>query len=762
MVKESSVGRTGAAVAGMVLALGLAGQAHSDNYVTHSSIDPAFASTETNATAFIHHSILTVGDQQFVTYYNDDQFVTVARRSLGSDMWDVYPTSFTAFTVYDAHDVISFGIDGAGYMHLSWGMHGNPLLYAKSDAPVTGAGAITFTGPIEMTGFENTVTYPQFYELPNGDLLFLFREGTSGNGDTYWNRYDAAGGVWSTVHGGAGQTPFFQGTGWRPNYNLYNNHAALDSQGTLHLTWTIRYNGDSPAGFGGFQTNHNIFYARSFDEATTWVRMDGTSYALPISEFGESGDPDTTAEVALTIPEGSSLINQCSMTIDHDDRPVFAMYWAPEAASGNHARQYLMGWYDGVGWNTSQITDYETDYDPDGDGINQRIPESELGNYRMSRPAVMVDDEDRVVVIFSDYHRGQVVTAAWSEDRVNWSFVDLTTEDAGLWEPTVDMELWRRENKAHMFYHPMGRGSVQTAEVLEWDAAAYFDNPPPPPPPVPGPGDVLFADTFEAGLGDPATQSGDYAPASYAAYGPGIDTSREVLRLNRWGTAGSSYVIPSVDFGTPEVAAAGGYMVTLTGVDPVSSGDGSDPDWLGVSLFRPHTGSAPAPVVLQSPYAMLIRDNGGSQVFESGEMVREDVLDPSPPSSYTLRFVIEFMEDTGFGPARASLYFGLAGQSPGSLTRVDVATLPHVALATQYIAIEARNEACTVDELEISMLVPGDVNLDGGVDLSDAVVLIANMGGPGGRSDGDFTLDGRVDLADFAIVQQFFGFGSGE
>jgi len=761
MIGKLSAGRVSAAFGGTAVAICLTSVALGDNYVTRSLIGPAFAATASNATAFIHHSILTVGDQQFVTYYNNYQHVTVARRSLGSDVWDVYPTPFTAFNIYDGHDVISFGIDGAGTMHISWGMHANPLLYAKSNAPVTGSGDITFTGPIPMTGFENAVTYPQFYELPDGDLLFLFREGTSGAGDTYWSRYDVTSGTWSPVHGSPGQTPFFKGTGWSPDYNLYNNHAALDSQGTLHLTWTIRYNGDSPAGFSGFQTNHNIFYARSFDQGSTWVRMDGMPYTLPISEFGENGDPGTTAEVVIPIPEGSSLINQCSMTTDSADRPVFAMYWAPQAASGDHARQYMIGWPEGDVWHTSQITNYETDYDPDGDGVNSPIPESQLGNYFMSRPAVLVDDEDRVVVIFSDYHRGQVVTAAWSEDRVHWDFVDLTSEDAGGWEPTVDMALWRREHKVHMLYHPTGRGYVQAAEVLQWDAAEFFDNPPPPPP-VPKPGDILFVDTFASDtVGDPNAQSGFYAPAAYAEYGPGIDTARGLLRLNRWGAAGSSYILPTANFGTAAAADAGGYMVTLTGVDPVWDGDGSDSDWLGVSLLRPHTGAGSTPVVLDSPYGMLIRDNGGCQVFASARLVREGILDDSPPSTYTLRFVVEFLDSAGFGRARTSLYFGRTGQPLGP-TPADVTMLENVGLATQYVAIEARNKLATVDDITVRMLVPGDANLDSRVDTLDTDVVLGGLGGAGARCDGDFTLDGRIDLADVSVVQQFFGFASGE
>lgn len=628
-----------------------------DNYVTYAPIGPAFASSDTNATAFIHHSILTVGTQQFVTYYNNNENVTVARRTLGDDNWDVYPTSFTAYDVSDGHDVISFGIDGAGYMHLSWGMHNNSLLYAKSTAPVTGSNAIAFTGVIAMTGFENTVCYPQFYELPDGDLLYFFREGGSGDGDSYWDRYDVSAGTWHTVHGGTGQSPFFRGSPWSPDYNLYPNLAAFDSTGTLHLTGTIRYNDDSPTGQSGFQTNHDVFYFRSFDEAVTWVRMDGTPYTLPISEFGENGDPNTAAEVALTIPEGSSLINQCSMTVDADDRPVFAMYWAPEAALGNHARQYMLGWYDGSQWHTSQITNHATDYDPDGDGTNEPIPESQLFNYRMSRPAVLVDDDNRVFVLYSDYHRGGVVTAAWSDDRVHWNFVDLTNEDAGGWEPTVDMVMWQTEHQAHMLYLPTGHNSVETAQVLMWDAAAFIADPPQPP--AVGPGVVLLADTFESTiLGDAATQAGALAPATYTTNGASSDAGNGLLRLNVASSAGSGYVSPLIDLTTAGIASAGGYMVTLTGVDPVVGGDGTSSDWFGVSVLRTNT-SGTDPIVLNSPYAMLLRDDGEAAAFTSGMTVLQQIVDPTPPQAYAQRFVVEYLTNDGTGPARVSSFVSL-------------------------------------------------------------------------------------------------------
>lgn len=52
---------------------------------------------------------------------------------------------------------------------------------------------------------------------------------------------------------------------------------------------------------------------------------------------------------------------------------------------------------------------------------------------------------------------------------------------------------------------------------------------------------------------------------------------------------------------------------------------------------------------------------------------------------------------------------------------------------------------------------PGDVNLDGSVDLADFGVLKAHFGGGARRTGGDLTGDGLVGLADFGLLKQNFG-----
>jgi BNR repeat-containing family member len=183
--------------------------------------------------------------------------------------------------------------------------------------------------------------------------------------------------------------------------------------------------------------------------------MDGTPYALPILE--------STAEVAVPIPENSTLINQTSMAIDKNDRPVVASWWAPGTPQQDYTRQYMLAYYDGSAWQTSQITHRPSESMQDDSTVRD-----------LGRPLVMVDDDNRVIVVMRYDQRNDVVTVGYSEDRQNWNLVDLTTDPLGDWEPTYDAALWNRENKLHLFYQPIDGSTSTPISVLEWDAKAFF------------------------------------------------------------------------------------------------------------------------------------------------------------------------------------------------------------------------------------------------------------------------------------------------
>jgi hypothetical protein len=303
-----------------------------------------------------------------------------------------------------------------------------------------------------MTGREDTVTYPQFLRLPDGDLLFLFREVASGNGDTYMNRYDLQTSTWANVHVSIGtQAPFIKGTGWNPNYNAYLNMPQLGGPDgdDLIVTWCWRYEpvgSDSPAGEDGYQTNNMLAFGRSPDAGQTWRRFNGTPYVLPISRNGESGNPATAAEHIVNIPEGSSLINQASTCLDANDNPVTCTWFAPGAKQvpANHRRQYMVVFRNDHGtpsttddtWDTRQVSQRANN--PTG----TKYTETNVRD--LGRPIVVTDDQDRIIVAYRDDAENNGLTIVHSlpkvddPDRLVWIQVDLTTENLGNYEPIID------------------------------------------------------------------------------------------------------------------------------------------------------------------------------------------------------------------------------------------------------------------------------------------------------------------------------------
>jgi hypothetical protein len=202
-----------------------------------------------NSTSFKIQSLVTVDKFQFIAYYdqgtsNANRNVTIARRDITNpnNLWSITHTNFTSFNSTDAHNVISIGVDGDGYLHMSWGMHNNNLLYTKSTAPVVNNTPMIFVGQATgnsaaintMVGSnETSVTYPNFYSIPGSeDLLFNYRTGSSGDGIYRISKYNTNTKTWS-----------FTNQDWIANtdsrglsYNAYPHNMIYDSSGGLHAS----------------------------------------------------------------------------------------------------------------------------------------------------------------------------------------------------------------------------------------------------------------------------------------------------------------------------------------------------------------------------------------------------------------------------------------------------------------------------------------------------------------------------------------------
>ncbi|MCB9495958.1 MAG: BNR-4 repeat-containing protein [Fibrobacteria bacterium] len=406
-----------------------------------------WARNSVNVPVFRGNSVATLGQTQYTAFYDGDGKVVVAKRALGSTTWETKATQHSG-TVTDAHNTISILPDGDGYLHMSWDMHSSKMRYCKSTTP----GGLDMGAESSPVGtLESNTTYPQFFRLPGGDLLFLYRSGSSGNGDLVINRYDLKTRTWKRIH-----DRLIDGQGARNAYW----QAHLDGQGVLHVSWVWRETAD-------VASNHDMCYARSRDGGLTWEKSDGTRYQIPINA--------STAEYALKIPQNSELINQTSMASDEKSRPYIATYWRD---AGSSVPQYRLVYHDGSTWKTTQISRRTTAFSLSGVGT-KKIP--------ISRPQLMIDasrDSVAAYMVFRDVERGSKVsllaTTNLAGDR--WTVSDLTDTPVDSWEPSFDTDLWNRSRILDLYVQRAGQGDGETSVELEPQPVTILEWIPPTPP----------------------------------------------------------------------------------------------------------------------------------------------------------------------------------------------------------------------------------------------------------------------------------------
>jgi hypothetical protein len=399
-----------------------------------------WAGNSVNTVVFRKNSLVTYQNTQFISYYDAEGFVVIGKRTVGEQTWQLKRTVYKG-NIKDAHNSISIAVDGKGYLHMAWDHHNHPLRYVKSKDPLS----LELTEKMPMTGTdENKLSYPEFYHLPNGDLLFFYRDGGSGNGNMVMNRYDVSTQQWSRI-----QTNLIDGEGKRNAYW----QACVDAKGTIHVSWVWRESPD-------VASNHDMSYAMSKDGGRSWQKSTGEVYQLPIRM--------ATAEVVCPIPQSSELINQTSMTTDVDGNPVIATYWKGK----NNVPQYKLISKSTKGWQVTDLGFRSTDFSLSGAGTKQ-IP--------IARPQVICTGSGKkkqIVLVFRDEERGNKVSIACGslQHKTKWKLIDLTTDGVGAWEPTYDTELWKTKQQLHLFVQQVtqadAEGVVKTVpqmvRVVEW------------------------------------------------------------------------------------------------------------------------------------------------------------------------------------------------------------------------------------------------------------------------------------------------------
>jgi hypothetical protein len=284
-------------------------------------------------------ALLTHGDQQYIAYYAADRKLTVIQRTLGQKEWrsTILPTTLG----WDSHNYVTMAFDRDGYLHLSGNMHAIPLIYFRSTKP---GDASTLERVPSMTGQnEKSVTYPVFSYSPEGDLLFEYRSGSSGSGDTFRNRYDERTKTWKPLT----DEPLFHGGTAR---NAYPIRLVLGPDKWYHQVWVWR---ESPWA----ETNHDMSYVRSHD-LVHWETAGGVPVQLPLKL-------ETPGIVVDDAPIRGGIINGSqSVGFDLDGKLVIS--YIKYDANGK-TQLFFSRWQHGA-WVSQQASHWDYRWDFHGGG----------------------------------------------------------------------------------------------------------------------------------------------------------------------------------------------------------------------------------------------------------------------------------------------------------------------------------------------------------------------------------------------------------
>lgn len=257
-------------------------------------------------------ALVTSGDRQAVGFYDADRRLTVAVRSLGERAWTF--VTLPDRTGWDSHNYVAMAVDRDGFVHLCADMHVSPLVYYRSRHPLDQPfHADSFEALHRMTGDrEERVTYPIFLHDADSRLVFMYRDGSSGNGDQLLDRYDATTRTWRRLL----DTPLTTGRSDGESMNAYLQGPLQGPDGWFHLAWVWRDTADC-------ETCHDVCYARSRD-LLHWERSDAAPLDLPITPQG--------CEVVDPVPAGGGLLNGLlAIGFDTADRPVLSYHKYDEA-----------------------------------------------------------------------------------------------------------------------------------------------------------------------------------------------------------------------------------------------------------------------------------------------------------------------------------------------------------------------------------------------------------------------------------------------
>ncbi|NRA39557.1 MAG: BNR-4 repeat-containing protein [Planctomycetes bacterium] len=259
----------------------------------------------------VHYAILHNESHIFIGYYNSEHQLIVAQREKDGVTWTRH--ALPVQVGWDSHNYITMCFDHDGHLHLSANMHVVPLVYFISDRPHD---ITSWTQQDSLIGSqEDRCTYPAFLNTKEGDLVFHYRDGSSGDGCEVYNLFSASDRRWQRLL----DQPLLDGNG---QMNAYPHGPVPGPDNNYHLCWVWR---DNPAA----DSNHDLSYAYSPD-LKHWFAGDGSALTLPIRI-------EQTKSIVDPIGPKTGMINgNTCIGFDANEQP-FIVYHKFDAAGMSQA-----------------------------------------------------------------------------------------------------------------------------------------------------------------------------------------------------------------------------------------------------------------------------------------------------------------------------------------------------------------------------------------------------------------------------------------
>ena len=384
-----------------------------------------------NTVAYDQYKAATYGDYQYTAYWDNQHQLNLGRRNLETDEVDTITFPDKISTPSNTHLNVVVGISPAdGRVHIAYNHHGAfKVNYRVSEAnfitePPENISIDDFSDNQNILQ-ENYITYPRFFNDKDGQLYFMFRQGSSGSGDQYLYKYDISS-EWTKTG------LVFSGSGnWNgsTSRNAYLQNLVFDDNNRLHASWVYREEAYSHS------TNHGLYYAYSDDEGVTWHNDEGLEIAdLTNNDSIKVDDPGIQV---IDIPQNTWVLNQAAMTLDSKGQPHLLMSRSETVTSNvpDTNVHYIHYWKTEDGWHEQYIVDTKN-------AVGHGAHWTEIFNYRGD---IAIDENDNIFVTLPMPNNTLYAAQANGEDWSNWSVYALTGPGVTYAGQKYDRQRWENE-----------------------------------------------------------------------------------------------------------------------------------------------------------------------------------------------------------------------------------------------------------------------------------------------------------------------------